>query len=878
MKENKHKNTKLISLVLVILIFISSFSSFAVISKHNYTESNDSNETTISYNSEIQKTNDCRCAKSFELEENENIQNKNTIDINELKQRKINEKWTFDISDKSEILDQPIEMLCGLKIPENLDQNYVGDNNTDSNPKNLDLPDSFDWRDHGIGLPPVRNQGSCGSCWAFGTLSPLECNIWLTDREEVDLSEQWLLSCNSDGYGCDGGWWAHGYLKENGKSDPCGDSGAVLESDFPYTAREDNCGCPYEHKYFIENAAYIDGTNSEDSIEEIKQAIYEYGPVSAAVYVSNEFQAYSEGVFNSDYNSQCNHAITLIGWDDNQGSNGVWFLRNSWGPSWGEGGYMRIEYSCSKVGYAATYVDYKGGVSLIDLEYSPGLYDFGDMYKDESGSTTFEIWNDGEEDMDYSLSEDCDWVSILPKEGISSSGEKDTINVEIDTAGLDYGLNTCSINIDSNGGNGVFEVKVDVMSHPPDEPTNINPSDGVSGVSVDPTVLSVGVSDVDDDPLSVSFFDESDDSLIDSVENVESGETVTVEWDDLDFDTSYSWYVVVNDSVIESESNVFSFTTNSPPVFSNIFPVNGSLDISSGIDNLSLDISDPEGDNFDWSISTISNVGSNYVSDDVDGTKFCSVDGLTPDTEYVWTVTAVDSKGAESESVFSFKTRENMPPSGPIAVSPNADASDVSIVCTLNWSCMDPDGDKGLIYDVYFGENSDPSLLESDVIDSSFDISFDLDLDTTYYWKIIAEDSFGATSESSVFIFKTSPVPPPPDIGSIDISFPKKFCRAGVKASILNIGSRDASNVFWHVSVNGGLFNRVNMSENGCINRLNSTEMEEISTYDFLDFKSRPFGIGRVKATLVTSNVHGEVVGRESKDGFLLGSFLLFLK
>ncbi len=521
---------------------------------------------------------------------------------------------------------------------------------------------------------------------------------------------------------------------------------------------------------------------------------------------------------------------------------------------------------------------YKALKSFLNLDYSPKSHDFGDMYKDESDSTSFEVWNNATEEMNYSLSESCDWLSVSPKSGSSSNSEKDTITVDIDTSGLDYGSYNCIVNIESNDQNGVFNVSVNVVSHPPDKPTDPKPSDGVSGVSVDPTFLSVDVSDPDDDLLSVSFFDAGDDSEIGFVDDVESGETVTVEWDGLDYNTSYSWYVVVNDSVFETVSDVFGFTTNSPPVFSNMFPMDGSLDVSFGVANLSLDISDPDGDSFSWSISTSSNIGSNYSSGDVDGTKFCNVDGLMPDTEYVWTVTAVDSKGAESESVFSFKTRENMAPEMPVAVSPGVDALDVSIVCTLNWSCMDPDGDMDLVYDVYFGKNSNPELLEESISDECYGIGYDLDLDTVYYWKIKATDSFGASSESSVFSFRTSPVPPPPSPGSIDIGFPKKFSRAGVKADILNKGSRDASNLLWHISVTGGLFNRVNMSENGCINRLNSTDMQEISTYEFLDFKSRPFGIGRVKTTLVTSNVHGEVVGRASKEGFLLGSFLLFLK
>ena len=69
-----------------------------------------------------------------------------------------------------------------------------------------DLPDTFDWRDiNGTDFTtPIKDQGSCGSCWAFGTVAPLECNIKIKDGVEVNLSEQWLLNCNQDGWDCGG--------------------------------------------------------------------------------------------------------------------------------------------------------------------------------------------------------------------------------------------------------------------------------------------------------------------------------------------------------------------------------------------------------------------------------------------------------------------------------------------------------------------------------------------------------------------------------------------------------------------------------------------------------------------------------------------------
>jgi len=252
-----------------------------------------------------------------------------------------------------------IDELCGLVEPEDW---YVGALFDPCLPRG-DLPDTFDWRDEVGGLPPVRNQGGCGSCWAFGTVSSIECTIKIKDGDIVDLSEQWLVSCNQDGYSCSGGWWCHDYYMENGKTDPCGDSGAVMEDDFPYVASNAPCNCPYPHEYFIEEWAYVGDPNGVATVDQIKQAIYDYGVVSVAVCVNNAFHDYDGGIFSGPTCSNINHAVALVGWDDNNG-NGYWILRNSWGEGWGEDGYMRIKYGVCDVGYRTVRIRYRDPIRI----------------------------------------------------------------------------------------------------------------------------------------------------------------------------------------------------------------------------------------------------------------------------------------------------------------------------------------------------------------------------------------------------------------------------------------------------------------------------------------------------------------------------------
>jgi C1A family cysteine protease len=296
------------------------------------------------------------------------------------------EGWTFTVG-RTSASERSMEELCGLTVP----ADWASLALQDDSPVRTALPASFDWRSQGA-CPPVRDQGRCGSCWAFATVAPLECNILIRDGVLVDLSEQWLISCNRSNYGCSGGWFAHDYHLS--RSDPCGGCGAVLEADFPYAAADLPCACPYPHRYQIVGWAYVGSSNGVPPTEAIKQAIMLYGPVSAAVRVTEPFINYTGGIFNADSGGQVNHAVTLVGWDDRQGAHGVWILRNSWGQDWGEDGYMRIEYGCSSVGFAACYIQYGGGFGPR-IEVSPATLDFGSIPAGQTAERAFTLRNVG---------------------------------------------------------------------------------------------------------------------------------------------------------------------------------------------------------------------------------------------------------------------------------------------------------------------------------------------------------------------------------------------------------------------------------------------------------------------------------------------------
>jgi C1A family cysteine protease len=277
--------------------------------------------------------------------------------IDALRQAVKTEGGTYEIA-YSTAMDIPLKHLTGLKVP-------PGWNKSDAPSVPMlgasvqTLPTSYDWRAHN-GVTPIKNQGNCGDCWAFSTVGPLESQILLQNKTTVSLSEQYLVSCNVSGWNCNGGWFAHDYHMDESGQDNNG-PGAVFTSADPYTGTNSKCGATYSHSYRLSSWAYVGSEEAVPTIDSIKQAIYSYGPISAGVYVGPKFQAYSSGIFNTNESGTINHAIVLVGWNDDLGpDNGYWILRNSWGTSWGQSGYMYIRYGISQVGYAANFIEYAG--------------------------------------------------------------------------------------------------------------------------------------------------------------------------------------------------------------------------------------------------------------------------------------------------------------------------------------------------------------------------------------------------------------------------------------------------------------------------------------------------------------------------------------
>jgi|GEM_PF-5528932 len=302
------------------------------------------------------------------------------------------------------------------------------------------LPTSKDWS---IYDSPVRNQKSCGSCWAFTTIALME-NLANQANLPVDkdFAEQVLVSClyqdRSSGRGCTGGWYYDGfnYIQKNG---------LPAESCYPYKAWDMSCGSKCSNPNFmikIKQSTPSECLWGENyfTADDLRGALQE-GPLAVAMYVPDDFFGYSGGIYKyKGGNKSWGHAVLVVAYND---AERYFKVKNSWGTGWGEGGYFRISYddvtSAMKFGsYAAT---------------ASGIYIEGQQ-------TSFTIANTGSGNLTVnSISCDQSWLYFSQQSSLTLlPGEQKTISVSVK---------------DWNAVTSEKVAKLTVSSNDPDEPSVI---------------------------------------------------------------------------------------------------------------------------------------------------------------------------------------------------------------------------------------------------------------------------------------------------------------------------------------------------------------------------------------------------------------------
>jgi hypothetical protein len=215
-------------------------------------------------------------------------------------------------------------------------------------PVDKDLPSSFSWIAE-EGVTNVRDQGTCGSCWAFAAIGQIESFVKIYYNQTLNVSEQQIISCNPYGSGCGGGWAGAAYYV-------CEQYGGVNEGCMPYQgAAADLVPCTQEEH--LPFAFVQDWYSVANDVTQIKTALLD-GPVCTLIDASTEFEEYGDGCYDvPGYGT--NHVVVIVGWDDRLcDQEGAWIIRNSWGAGWGMGGYAYVKYGAAATGTGVTQIVY----------------------------------------------------------------------------------------------------------------------------------------------------------------------------------------------------------------------------------------------------------------------------------------------------------------------------------------------------------------------------------------------------------------------------------------------------------------------------------------------------------------------------------------
>jgi C1A family cysteine protease len=261
-----------------------------------------------------------------------------------------------------------------------------------------DPPAQWDWRDYNgqDWTTAARNQASCGSCWDFAAHSCLESIINIVEGDstlDLDLSEQYILSCYSGGWGCGGSnaYYAYEYMFNNG--------GTITDTCFPYYANDD-IPCSSKCSDWQDKLVPITGYGYSDypSRNDIKNKIVNDGPVCVSFSVYSDFYDGSpsfdpNGVYQHTFGSyQAGHQIAAVGFVDTPGNpnyDGYWICKNSWGAAWGpwDNGFFGIAYGECNIDEDIVWVEYSSTAPDTSITSGPsGTIDYDDVTFEWIGS------------------------------------------------------------------------------------------------------------------------------------------------------------------------------------------------------------------------------------------------------------------------------------------------------------------------------------------------------------------------------------------------------------------------------------------------------------------------------------------------------------
>jgi len=207
------------------------------------------------------------------------------------------------------------------------------------------LPDAVDWVEQGA-VSAVKNQGTCGSCWAFSTVGSLEGRAQIATGTLQEFSEQQFVDCDTagDDAGCKGG------LMDNAFTYLMQSKGACTEDSYPYVGKSRKATCEIDSCTIGLPASQVTGFQDvEQSADAFREAL-SHGPVSVAIEADTVFQFYFGGIITSGFcGAKLDHGVLAVGYGTDKGVD-YWKVKNSWGGSWGEKGFVRMSADAKKSG------------------------------------------------------------------------------------------------------------------------------------------------------------------------------------------------------------------------------------------------------------------------------------------------------------------------------------------------------------------------------------------------------------------------------------------------------------------------------------------------------------------------------------------------
>lgn len=255
------------------------------------------------------------------------------------------------------------KFATGLKVPADIQARHLKSNaRHGARIATLQKVTAARWDCRELGLvPPIKDQGNCGSCWSFAGVGICESSLLKANYGKPDgsflLSDQYVLDCGRNG-GCNGDWpeTPIAMAKEDGL--PPDKTATAFADQFRYQlkyfAGAGRCKTTSETKFLkIADYGYVGQQEGVPSPQSIKDALVKFGPLAVAVAADDRFANYQKGTVFKGNGRGINHAVILCGWDD---SKAAWLMRNSWGTAWGDDGYMWIAYGANQIGYGAMWV------------------------------------------------------------------------------------------------------------------------------------------------------------------------------------------------------------------------------------------------------------------------------------------------------------------------------------------------------------------------------------------------------------------------------------------------------------------------------------------------------------------------------------------